>query len=640
MTSFKSKKIYFFIVIIFFSFTLKLSAETLPAVIFKTKEPSFIDYSINNKQIINQQKIQDSSINKTSELLANYTTAQITSLSSGTAISLHGFGDNAADNTLMLVDSFRFDNPDISAPTLENIPLLGLKKIDVIPGSAGVLFGEQAVGGVVNLQTARPSEQQDHVYFYANYGSYDTENVFFNIASQVSKLFAYQINDAFKHTHGYRDNSEAVINNLTAQTDFIFDAAKIYFDNYFTTENIGLPGALTKQQVKENPRQAANDQNFLKQYTWFSTLHLNKTLTPKNDKLESFLSVRKTDGHGLLYSDFNFNRQVLFTEHRLSGKIYSATKYLLGASVESANYDFNGYSALSSSTIQSELFSRFEMNISKQLLFISGLRGAVQGNHFNTNYQNRSQLTYKALVYELSLEWKAIFQRFYLRRDGNFRFPNVDENLLIPIDIAQLKPQRGIAYEAGWEWHKLKNNIKASIYDLIIHDEIVYDATSSATQPIGANRNLSETERIGTDLSWSHQFNNGFCPTVLYSYVSPKFLSGVNKDKQVPAVSKQEARLLLNYQLSSSIALTWEQIFQSFRFPAGDDANISTKVPGYLISNIVANYNYRPFKVLFRVNNVFNKQYSSYVLFVPSNNTTYYYPAPGINASIALSVAI
>jgi outer membrane receptor for ferrienterochelin and colicin len=77
---------------------------------------------------------------------------------SQTALSLRGFGDNAAANSLILVDGFPLINSSLLAPNFNSIPLSDIERIEISQGSEGSLWGNQAVGGVVNIITKHPKK--------------------------------------------------------------------------------------------------------------------------------------------------------------------------------------------------------------------------------------------------------------------------------------------------------------------------------------------------------------------------------------------------------------------------------------------------------------------------------------------------
>ena len=78
--------------------------------------------------------------------------------SSQTALSIRGFGDNAAANSLILVDGFPLANVSLLTPNFNSIALSDIERIDIIQGSQGSLWGNQAVGGVLNIVTRHPEK--------------------------------------------------------------------------------------------------------------------------------------------------------------------------------------------------------------------------------------------------------------------------------------------------------------------------------------------------------------------------------------------------------------------------------------------------------------------------------------------------
>ncbi len=98
---------------------------------------------------------------------------------SQTALSIRGFGDNAGQNTLILVDGFPLINASLLAPDFNSIPLNDIERIDIYQGSKGSLWGNQAVGGVVNIITRHPEK-----FFFssiASAGSY--QHYYLNIVT-------------------------------------------------------------------------------------------------------------------------------------------------------------------------------------------------------------------------------------------------------------------------------------------------------------------------------------------------------------------------------------------------------------------------------------------------------------------------
>ena len=81
------------------------------------------------------------------DLFSGVTGAQAT-------VDVRGFGAVGTQNTLLLLDGRRLNDIDLAAVDFTNIPLNSIKQIEIIRGNAGsVLYGDGAVGGVVNIVT-------------------------------------------------------------------------------------------------------------------------------------------------------------------------------------------------------------------------------------------------------------------------------------------------------------------------------------------------------------------------------------------------------------------------------------------------------------------------------------------------------
>jgi len=71
-------------------------------------------------------------------------------------VDIRGFGETAPPNTLVLVDGRRVNQIDLSGVDWTQIPLHQIERIEVVRGSGSVLYGDNAVGGVINIITKTP----------------------------------------------------------------------------------------------------------------------------------------------------------------------------------------------------------------------------------------------------------------------------------------------------------------------------------------------------------------------------------------------------------------------------------------------------------------------------------------------------
>ena len=84
----------------------------------------------------------------------------------------------SADQTLVLIDGVRINDPSAPAAGFDfgNLVAGQISRVEVVRGSPGVIWGSQAIGGVVNLLTAAPTED-GRLTLRAEGGWRDTANL-------------------------------------------------------------------------------------------------------------------------------------------------------------------------------------------------------------------------------------------------------------------------------------------------------------------------------------------------------------------------------------------------------------------------------------------------------------------------------
>ena len=171
-------------------------AEQLPTVIVsaaRTEQSTVtIPAAIN---IITQDDIEASGASNVSEVLRNQGGIYLTDLyGTGThsKVAMRGFSsESAASNTLVIVDGRRLNNIDLSAPDLNSISIKDIERIEIIQGSAGTLYGDQAVGGVINIITKSPEKASREIELSA--GSYHRRRVTAKIEDKLSEKVSYRL---------------------------------------------------------------------------------------------------------------------------------------------------------------------------------------------------------------------------------------------------------------------------------------------------------------------------------------------------------------------------------------------------------------------------------------------------------------
>ena len=136
----------------------------------------------------------------------------------GTTIDLRGFGVTGASNTLILINGRRQNDWDLPGFDLSTIAKDSIERIEITRGNSGaVLYGDGAVGGVINIVTRSGVGAPNQARVEGGIGSFATkvENI---SASGSSGPFSAFVNGNNFDSDGYRDNNE--FQERTAVGDF------------------------------------------------------------------------------------------------------------------------------------------------------------------------------------------------------------------------------------------------------------------------------------------------------------------------------------------------------------------------------------------------------------------------------------
>lgn len=572
-----------------------------------------------NVNVIDAAEIQMSGATNLGDLLRGHSGIQVSNNNTGPVFSMRGFtASQAANNTLILVDGRRLNNIDIAAPNVSAISLNQIERVEILSGSSGVLYGDQAVGGVINIITKAPTSNGGTLAVSA--GSFDTLEAKGDVAGAINDAWQYYLAGQYNESDNYRDDNanetSSILGRLqykTLEEDFYVEAN--YFDNDRQT-----PGSLSKEQLEENPRQS-NPWN-------------------KGDYIHGMTTALRTGYHNQVTDTWTLGADVNYTDsHNTSfqwGSSGSNDRKLLSISpkavaqyqVESGELniitgiDYNmGESVFSwgrsNQQTQSSAYVQASVPLTTSLSYVVGGRYAeaeddlVDGNI----YPNGIDLDQDAHAFELGLNYRPNTEhRLYLRADDNFRFAKVDEQAYTSPGTVGLKPQIGRSFEAGWDYAYDIHNLQINLFQLDLEDEIVWDP--SAEKPVGgafngANINADASRRYGVSTDYDIQLSPGLILGVAYDYIDAEFTDGTNSGKALSWVAKHNGRGYVSYDFAHHWQVFAEGVYTGERFIEGDNANVDPKLDSYVLTNIAINYSYQQWSASLRADNLLDEEYVS-----------------------------
>ena len=610
-------------------FSVLTQAAVLPEIVSAATEiPAVVVSAARTEQsmlttpasisVISREQIEASGARHINEVLRGQGGVQINDLygdGSRATVDMRGFGDTAGSNTLILVDGRRLNNPDIATPDLNSIALEDVERIEIVQGSAGVLFGDQAVGGVINVITRKPGAMRHSLKLSA--GSYNTLQLHAMTSQVLDSGVNYLLSLDARESDNYRDHNEASYLNGFGKLGYEYETGSVFGELQYINDELNTPGTLFADEVSADRRQVSPvyADDFSNAKTAIARVGLVQQLSD-NWSLEAELTGRDTNGEFRLTSiDGTQDRQVVELTPRFIGFVpaMNNTMLTLGADAVDSEYKLTtSFGDQVNDQLQSSVYAQAVIPATEVLDVTLGVRYAEVENDLQdtgafATYPAGIQIDDDVTVGTFGLAIKATESwRVLFRADQNYRFAKVDEYLQ-PVDQVILKTQEGLSVETGVEWASDSDTAKLLVYQLDLDDEIAYDPNAGV---FGANINLDKTRRKGIITSGHWQQTKKLGYSASYTYTDAEVLSGPLAGKDIPLVARHSVQLGSDYQLTDKWQLYGELFAISDRVFGGDFDNVLGRLPGYGVINIKAGYDYRDFNIMARINNLLNKEYA------------------------------
>lgn len=549
------------------------------------------------------------------------------------ALSLRGFGENAPNNTLVLVDGRRLNQPTLSSADLNSVPLANIERIEIIRGAGTVLYGDQAVGGVINIITRTPSSNE--AYIEASRGSHDLEAYRGHLHQQLGGGLSLYASGESRSNDNYRDHNNASYSNAFARLRYEHDSGHVLYEYQTVDDELLFPDAISLAQRRAD-RKHSNSQSWNDSKSQVHRVALEQRL---GNIWSAHLDYSHSDQDGVGSfgpgSEFTQGTRIETISPRLTARFESPlgqAEWLLGHDHITSDYEYlaSWGDTLAQQTLR-DWYTQFSQDLGNGLNLVLGYR--VSEADDDSTASDRAHRDREGST-SIGLSWQANQQtRLFIKREDVLRWANVDENGFVQPDVTYLKPQTGESWESGVDWSDGTQQYRFTLYRLELEDELMYD--SEAPNPNswtgkGANINLDKTLRKGVLLEAERQLTADLSVGGQYSFTDSEYRDGSFKGNDVPWVSRHSASAHLSYEILPGLRSYVEAVYTGKRYYSGDDANTQEKAGSYTLLNAALAYEYRQFNTKLRINNLTGKRYDA---FATAANR---YPAP--EEEIQLSV--
>jgi iron complex outermembrane receptor protein len=571
-------------------------------------------------------------------------------------ISMRGFGENSHGRVLVLLDGRRLNRPDMASINWLEIPVENVERIEVVRGGSSVLYGDNAVAGVINIITKTGAAGLD-VALSAQYGSYNQNQEGVEI-SGTSDLLSYSVTGEHTATDGYRDRSAfralAFGGNLGLDLERLSSGLSLSYNRLFYE----LPGALTKAEFEADPTQAQPGHNADEARGDYLSADLSLSFSPTERLILDgsagyMLRFVRTDFVSYWsYTDLTLHSAALSPRLTLDNPLLNGNRLVIGVDGLYDQADLDSYDTIDRDSTKLEtritkatlgFYASDDLQILPLLSASAGLRyelAQISGKTLKTSGTpiDDSKL-HQALVYGVGLLFTpASGLKFWAGYGTVFRFPFVDEQVSMYGSgtdefYSDLDPERGYNVEAGVEisqgrWLRWV----ASGYLLDMTDEI----TPVETAPwVFVNVNQDETRHLGAETEIVLSFPELAELTANYTFSWAVFREGVDEGNKIPLVPAHQAGAELAVHLPLDMTVGVSGQYVSEQYSGGDTANALEAIAAYFLMDAFlrcqAEFVPGDLDLFFGVNNLLDISY------VTTGYSGSYYPGEGRNWKVGAS---
>ena len=581
---------------------------------------------IANTTVITEEEIEQAGLSSLAELLQKQSGIEISNLGGPGKVSSINIRGTSSTHSIILLDGMRIGASTSGMTAIENLPLSQIEKIEIVRGPASSLYGQDGIGGVIQIFTKKGREGF-HPYLSIGYGRYQTKQLNAGI-SGGNKTTSYALNISGTNTDGFSafvpDSSKASntqnldkdkYKNRSISSTLSYNLNKDYKIDlqYFLTTGRNM---FDNRFANFSPDQNYRDKSKQEVYAMKTTGQINKLW-------ESSIKIGKSTD---LYSAQQHYNMDTFVYDPDVVDLYETTQYQM---TWQNNIKLNKgslvmlYDFLQEKIDTTDLYDKTKRTNNG---FVLGYNMEYNQNTLQTSLRKDLNSQYNnettgniGYAYQINPQWKisSSFGTAFVAPSFNYLYSSVDSWALGNPD---LKPEKSKNIEGSIKYQDNSKSFSLTAYQNAIKDFIIYEAIAENSRT--NTQNLNEAKIQGVTLTGDQSFEHIQLKGSLTAE-SPK-----NKDtnKYLPRRAKLYGNLSINYYIQEWI-FGIEQIGSGSRY---DDKANNNKIEGYMITNLIANFALNEKTTInFRLDNAFDKAYALAYEGSQSSSTGYIYQTPG-----------
>lgn len=424
-------------------------------------------------------------------------------------ISVRGVGGSPTTGVMVLIDGHPQYMGLMGHPIADAYQSMIADRVEVVRGPASVLYGSNAMGGVINIITRKSKEPGSHTDIRLGYGSYNTLDAEAANRTHAGR-FSSTVTASYSRSDGHRANMD--YEQAGGYARLAYDLGReweITGEVNLTHFNASNPGSISSPIIDNDSRitrgtssiALRNSRGAVSAFYNWGVHRINDGYSAGDSPLDYRFRSQDAIAGAMLYQSFTLlkgNRTMVGADYRhFGGK--ALNRYLNGSADKIiADKEMDNVAA----------YIDLQQQLTPWLTLDAGVR-MDYNSHIGTEWVPQGGL---AVQLPRNMQLKAMVSK-------GFRFPTIREMYMFPPQNPDLKAERMWNYEIS-----LRQQVGRIAYGVSLF--YIDGENMIRTLPVDGrmmNVNTGRIENFGTEIEATWSVSSHLSLSANYSYLHMKY---------------------------------------------------------------------------------------------------------------------